>query len=300
MSYSRLTNQQVLGRLSASWDDVSQPKHWAHEKSKTSSVLRALGDVNKMAGFGSGTYLSGKLVTNRRGRLAASGGLAIGTAAALGTHAWTTIQQSFTNVLGNVPGFLKKTAMYDMKLGVEYALGRLEPPPITPAYDNLRTKYSALYKEADTRGILPADHKYPFQSPFGETNVAQQTLATLATAAAVTLLQAGKAEPHRSLQGKGLIAKAIGVTLNEVENMYLEWTEHGVFEHGPHHNNEEFAAAPNAYDAPAAIHNGHVDMVRARALDRAEAAARDYAIQMAGHYQDQMNNGVLPGNVQQS
>ena len=84
----RLTNEQVLGRLSAAWEDVKEPAHWAYEASRTTATLRALGQVNKLAGAGSGAYLLKKVVVNRRGRLAMSGGVALdGTARRRGKQA---------------------------------------------------------------------------------------------------------------------------------------------------------------------------------------------------------------------
>ena len=115
---SKLTNEQILGRLSAAWYNVSEPTHWAHETSRTSTALRVLGQANKITGAAAGTYLGRKLVVNRRGRLAASGGLALGTAVALGRHSWELIQDTLKNALGIVSNFIKQSAAHDLGLGV--------------------------------------------------------------------------------------------------------------------------------------------------------------------------------------
>ena len=92
--------------------------------------------------------------------------------------------------------------------------------------------------------------------------------------------------------------------MQELEDYYLDKKDaflrrvgRGGFHEGPHHENEEFAPEPTAYDAPAVPYQGHVDHVGANALQRAEAAAREYAIQMAGHYANQIAGGVAPANV---
>ena len=218
-SYDRLTNQQVLGRLSQAWLAVSQPKHWAHETSKT---WRVLGNLNKLVGSAAGIYL-GKKVINRRGKLSNQGVALGGTVVALGAYAWETIEKSFKNVLGNVPAFLKRTAMYDMTSGIEYMLGLNQPPPVIPPYEDLKNQYLGLYKEAEARGILPVDHKYAIESPFREHNMIQQTLATLATAAAV---QAKKASNYRLWHGQNILAKVIGVTVQEIEDLFGDNSGH--------------------------------------------------------------------------
>ena len=104
----------------------------------------------------------------------------------------------------------------------------------------------------------------------------------MTTAAAFVIMQAGKADNHRGWHHKNIIAKAFGVTLQQVEDFYLDRIDDGAYNHeGLPHGNEEFANAPNAYDAPPVPPAG-----------AAEAVAIEYAIQLAGHYANQMANGV--------
>ena len=279
----KFSNQQILGQLSQAWDEIKKPKHWAHEKSKTSTALRIIGQLNKIVAAGSGTYLGTKLVVNRRGRLAASTGLA------LGRYSWEVIQDTLTNVLGTVPNFIKATAVDDLRLGIAYKIGQNKPDEAEPSYENRRNKYNNLKAEADRRGILPLDHAYPFENPFQEHSYTQQTLAALTTAAAFVIMQAGKADNHRGYHHKNIIAKAFGVTLQQVENFYKDriYDGAGYYHEGPPHGNEEFANAPNQYNAPPVPPAG-----------AAEAVAIEYAIQLAGHYANQMANGVAPAMVQ--
>ena len=304
-SNKKLTNEQVLGRLAASWEDVKNPKHWAHEGSWTNATLRTLGQLNKLAGAGSGAYLLKKVVVNRRGRLAMSGGVALGTTAvALGAHSWEVIKDTFKRTMGTVPSFIKSSAVHDLGLGVAYALNQTHAPAVTPRYDDMRNTYESLRLEAASRGILPPDYALPLENAFQEHSTIQQSLAALTTAAAVTLIQAGKAGPHRGWHGKYAISKAIGVSMQEIQDLYLDMKDsylrrvgRGGFHEGPHHENEEFAPEPTQYDAPAVPYQGHVDHVGANALGRAEAAAREYAIMMAEHYANQIAGGVAPANV---
>ena len=84
--------------------------------------------MNKLAGAASGTYLASKLVVNRRGRLAASTGLALTTAVALGRHSWQVIQDTLKNTLGTVPDFIKASAVDDLRLGIAYKIGMNAKP----------------------------------------------------------------------------------------------------------------------------------------------------------------------------
>ena len=299
----RLTNRQVLGRLADSWEAVKNPIHWAHEQSQT---LRVLGQLNKITAAASGTYLLKKVVVNRRGRLAMSGGLALGTTAlALGQHSWNTIKDTFKRTLGTVPNFIENSAVHDLGLGVGYALGKNQAPELTPKYDDMSNTFEVYREEAASRGILPPDYHLPIENTFQEHTKIQQSLAAMTTAAAVTIIQAGKAGPHRGWHGKYAISKAIGVSMQELSDLYLDLKDvylrrvgRGGFHEGPHLENEDFAPEPAAYEAPEVPYQGHADHVGANALGRAEAAARDYAIQMAEHFANQMNDGVAPANVQ--
>ena len=300
-SIEKLTNEQVLGRLAAAWDYVKEPAHWAHEASRTTATLRALGQVNKLAAAGSGAYLLKKVVVNRRGRLAASGGLALGTTAiALGQHSWETIKDTFKRTMGTVPSFIKNSAVHDLGLGLSYAMGKNQAPAVPPRYDDMRNTYEVYRSEADARGILPPDYAVPLENAFQEHSAIQQSLAALTTAAAATLIQAGKADNHRGWHGKNVIAKAVGVTLQQLEDFY--WLQEDFHKNrmdgyggnvGPHQEHEEFAEAPNRYELPAVPYHVH----QAAALTAAEAAARDYAIEMAGNYAAQMDDGIAPANV---
>ena len=276
----KLTDEQILGRLSEAWEDVKNPIHWAYE---TSKVFRVLGQLNKIAAAGSAGYIGRKLVVNRRGNLAASG-IAFGTAAALGRHSWDVIQDTFKYTLGTVPDFIKQSAIHDLGSGVGYTFGKNAPTSgSNKNFDNLRNTYNNLKAEADARGILPTDHKYPLENTFQEHSYTQQTLAGTTTLAAIAIMQAGRGgDNHRGWHGKNVIAKAFAVTLQQVEDFYKDWSDDGGGYHGPHHRNEEFAQAPNAYDAPV------------RFQGQSEV---DYAIQMAEHYANQMANGVAPGDV---
>ena len=295
-SIKKLTNEQILGRLAAAWDDVKEPAHWAHEASRTTATLRALGQVNKLAAAGSGAYLLKKVVVNRRGRLAASGGLALGTTAiALGQHSWETIKDTFKRTLGTVPSFIKNSAVHDLGLGLAYAFNQNQAPPVPPRYNDMRNTYEVYRSEADARGILPPDYALPLENAFQEHSAIQQSLAALTWAAAATLIQAGKADNHRGWHGKNVIAKAVGVTLQQLEDVYKNRMEGDGGYVGPHQEHEEFAEAPNRYELPAVPYHVH----QAAALTAAEAAARDYAIEMAGNYAAQMDDGVAPANVVQ-
>jgi len=304
-SYDKLTNEQVLGRLSEAWMAVSQPKHWAHETSKT---WRVLGNLNKIVGGAAGVYLGGKLVTNRRGKLSRQNGIVLGgSVMALGAYAWETIEKSFKNVLGNVPAFLKRTAMYDMTSGIEYALGRNQPPPVAPKYEILKNQYFSLRAEADARGILPLDHKYAIESPFGEHNMIQQSLATLATAAAVAIVQAKKAHPnYRLWQGKNILGKAIGVTVQEIEDMIRDNMDGGgdagynMVVQNPEDEEFEFhfGPAPNRYDnLPIPDYAGVIEQKIRPAMDNVYAPLYNQALEQAAYYAEQMHDGVEPGNV---
>jgi hypothetical protein len=290
MSKRSLTDKEVLGRLSSAWDNVSMPRHWAYEDSKT---LRVLGNMNKIATYGTGGYVSGKLVTNRRGRLAQSGGVALGTIfPALGAHAWNTIEMSFTNAIGHIPGFLKRTALYDMKQGYDYAVGASTTPDVDKDYAVLENIYLSYAAEADRRGILPLNHKYPLESPFGKHSIVQQSLAVLSHAAALAIHRhaaAGKDHiaQHHSLYSKGTAAQIISVSAQEIQNVY-----ESIFGD----NDSGYGADPqdNAEFVPSAA-DAHVLQDNAAIADAANANA----IQMAQHYAAQIAAGVPLQNIQQ-